>query len=530
MESVINLKIIPQRISSAEWENVYQESLRLVEAYDFMDRVGTVRNGRKYFYAEKTKDRENLDGRGCHGWRSVGDMRTGDNTEEYLLFEDICAYMPEDGAQDGQEDILLDGLWEGKGGSGRNPSCGNIWGGKSQGEDSHIYLLAIACLISYRLAVSGDISAGQCRKAVRWANQYLGEPIGLPVTGQRKLLAGRLKRSPLPRERLPETFLALTLEAKDGKMGEFLREEFGEGLLLAYYRKQFLQYKASQRGFAFLLKEYLEMGFGFRELCQMAVSAPDGMRVQPEDFLRRVVESKLHIKEKETYDFTKTSRERGADEGVDDIKRLFAKTLGLICGAENRNVNAFYPLESIRADCKAAFGQACDVDRLLGQLLEEEKEGFVGTGLQALLYDGADSIFRQEVSRARKEMEAGKKYDVTTYREMVDFVPGCRVRPELERDLVKNLQMIQYFAEGDFEEFRRLDRIGRENYFIENNRFILLRREVWERIFEKVMDDAYIIRFYGMFGVNCLERDGYWFCKNMLASLQAFDYYWDRIS
>ena len=113
---------------------------------------------------------------------------------------------------------------------------------------------------------------------------------------------------------------------------------------------------------------------------------------------------------------------------------------------------------------------------------------------------------------------------------MVDFVPGCRVRPELERDLVKNLQMIQYFAEGDFEEFRRLDRIGRENYFIENNRFILLRREVWERIFEKVMDDAYIIRFYGMFGVNCLERDGYWFCKNMLASLQAFDYYWDRIS
>ena len=479
MESVINLKIIPQRISSAEWENVYQESLRLVEAYDFMDRVGTVRNGRKYFYAEKTKDRENLDGRGCHGWRSVGDMRTGDNTEEYLLFEDICAYMPEDGAQDGQEDILLDGLWEGKGGSGRNPSCGNIWGGKSQGEDSHIYLLAIACLISYRL---------------------------------------------------PETFLALTLEAKDGKMGEFLREEFGEGLLLAYYRKQFLQYKASQRGFAFLLKEYLEMGFGFRELCQMAVSAPDGMRVQPEDFLRRVVESKLHIKEKETYDFTKTSRERGADEGVDDIKRLFAKTLGLICGAENRNVNAFYPLESIRADCKAAFGQACDVDRLLGQLLEEEKEGFVGTGLQALLYDGADSIFRQEVSRARKEMEAGKKYDVTTYREMVDFVPGCRVRPELERDLVKNLQMIQYFAEGDFEEFRRLDRIGRENYFIENNRFILLRREVWERIFEKVMDDAYIIRFYGMFGVNCLERDGYWFCKNMLASLQAFDYYWDRIS
>ena len=42
---VINLHLIPRRISPKEWREVYQESLKLVEAYDFMDRVEARRNG-----------------------------------------------------------------------------------------------------------------------------------------------------------------------------------------------------------------------------------------------------------------------------------------------------------------------------------------------------------------------------------------------------------------------------------------------------------------------------------------------------
>lgn len=59
-----------------------------------------------------------------------------------------------------------------------------MWGGKSQGELYHLYLLAIACLIEDRLKhkafVYGDITYGQCVVAVDMANKYLEKKIVLP--------------------------------------------------------------------------------------------------------------------------------------------------------------------------------------------------------------------------------------------------------------------------------------------------------------------------------------------------------------
>ena len=52
---------------------------------------------------------------GHRGWRSVGDMRTGDNTEEFIVFGDIHAYLPPEQGADGGGDILLSILDDGKG-------------------------------------------------------------------------------------------------------------------------------------------------------------------------------------------------------------------------------------------------------------------------------------------------------------------------------------------------------------------------------------------------------------------------------
>ena len=196
---VINLHLIPRRISPKEWREVYQESLKLVEAYDFMDRIEARRNGLRYFAAQKSKDRPLFMNREGHGWLAVGDLRTGEGTGEFMLSEDIHTYMPDEGSKrqrkDRGEEILLNCL-EGMKGVKKPQGCVNIWGNQTRGTDSHIYLLAIACLIVSRFPeaamVSGDISVGQCRRAVRWANQYLVKEIGLPVTGQMDRLLVRL--------------------------------------------------------------------------------------------------------------------------------------------------------------------------------------------------------------------------------------------------------------------------------------------------------------------------------------------------
>ncbi|MDE7332907.1 MAG: hypothetical protein K2O16_11865 [Lachnospiraceae bacterium] len=527
----IDLIIIPQRIPPDKWKSVYQESLRLIDNYVFMDRIEAERNGLRYFYAVRAKDRENLFGAGCHGWNSVGDMRTGANTENYTLYGDIHAYLPGSQAQDNGADILLAGL-SGMDGVMGPSCCVNIWGNKTQGEDSHIYLLAAACLITDRFPgaamVSGDISAGQCRRAVEWANQYLEQPIGLPVTACRESLLIRLRRSGVPADKMLEAFYRLTQEAKDAGMGDFVRREFGREEISKYYMGCFARYQINQHGFSCYMKEYLEMGYDFKELCRIVVSSPEGMQAPPEKFLKKIIESKLHIESKETFDYTKLSRENADTGEVDNIQKTFAKVMGLLCGAGNRNVNAFYPQERILEDCQEVFKNQCDVSSLLERLLKEAEEKGNRDILQSVLYDDVNSVCSQDTLRRSRKTREKEKYDVNSYRELIDFIPGCRVRPELEEDILKNFRLLHQFAREEFDEFRVLGSVQRENYFICNNQDILLSENVWDIIFERIMDDAYIKRIYSLFNVNCGKKDGYTFCRNMFANMQALDYYWDK--
>lgn len=534
MGIVINLDIIPRRISPERWRGVYRETLRLLEAYEFMEKIRARRNGLTYFCAGRTRDRENLLEMGCHGWIASGDLRTGESTQEFPLLEDVCAYMP--GARDSGGEILLNAL-EGVRGAGKMPACVNIWGGQTRGADSHIYLLAIACLIVSRFPeaamVSGDISAGQCRRAIRWANQHLERPIQMPDTGRMERLLGRLRLSGLPGESLLEAFYQLTDEAKDARMGEFLRGEFSRSEIYEFYRRRFSPCGIWHRGFVRIMKEYLEMGFGFQDLCRLAVSDEGGVGAEPEEFLRRVLEARLHVKEKETADFARTARERADYEETDTAGELPARIFCMLAGMENKNVDAFYPLEQIRADCRAVFGEGVPVDALTESLLAEEASG--RDSLQAILYDNPDAVFRREGNPREASGPSGEegppqgpRYDVNSYRELVDFVPGSRVKPELEEDLTENFRALHAYAQETFEEFRILKRQERENYLIQETAGLLLREEVWEQIFHRVADDAYIVRIYGVLGVDRSQKDGALFCRSLFSNLQAIDYYWEK--
>lgn len=532
MSIFINLMIIPQRIPPDKWEKVYEESLLLVRAYDFMDQIPARRNGLDFCYGGKSQEREQLP-EGYPGWRSVGDMRTGNNTEEYALYRDIRAYESGGKEEDKGEDILLSVL-ERLDVSGRRKTCMNIWGGRTQGEDSHIYLLAIACLFASRfpeaVMVTGSISAGQCQRAVRWANGYLSRPISEPVTCQMRKLLDRLKKSSLSCNQLLNAFFRLTIGARNGKMGDFLEKEFTEEEIASYYKERLSEYDVRQRGFVSIIREYLEMGFPFERLCRLAVSDADGPKALPEEFLTHILESGLYKEEKNTNDITRMAREQADCEKVDSEREEIAKILGKLCGAENRSVNAFYPLEKIKQDCEKAFGSRCDVDAVIEGFFIKEKANKGRASLQELLSDLAERLFGCDTGKAGGKSGKEPRYDVCSYRELTGFVPGCSVKPELEADLIKNFKALHQYAEAEFEKFRILDRKERENYFITHNRHVLLRKNIWDRIFERVMEDEYIIRIYSLFGVNTAKEDGYLFCGNLFASPDALDYYWEATS
>ncbi len=102
------------------------------------------------------------------------------------------------------------------------------------------------------------------------------------------------------------------------------------------------------------------------------------------------------------------------------------------------------------------------------------------------------------------------------------------MKPSLEEDLIRNFCALHSYTGQTFEEFCSLKREERENYLIQMAAGLLLREEVWDRIFCSVMDDAYIERIYGILSVNREQRDGELFCRSLFSNLKAIDYYWEK--
>ncbi|MCC8043940.1 MAG: hypothetical protein LIP12_00375, partial [Clostridiales bacterium] len=294
----LHLDIMPSRITPEAWSKVYSDSLVLTDNYPFMDKYYGYRdNGLEYIYGAHTRERDDIYGR-FRGWRSVGDLWTGYNTEEFALKANIEDYRRH-GAKD-EGDMVASLVY---GDADEYPelnipeadSMVSAFYAKTQGEDSHLYLLAIACMVADRLpgaaVVSGDINAGQCRAAVNWANQYLSEPIMVPVQCDAVRLMHRILlmdgASQLMEDgRILDLFFRISLENRDARMGDVLRKRVSEKVIATYYHRKFSG--AQKNGLPALereTKEYLELGFDLRHLLGVLVTDPDGCRLQLDDFL-----------------------------------------------------------------------------------------------------------------------------------------------------------------------------------------------------------------------------------------------------
>ena len=224
MGNFINLHIIPDRINRKDWLAVFRQSLDLVAASPLL---ACAKNNDGLMYIELTENTKNSIN-GDTGWCSVGGIHNDTIAEPYQLIEDIYYYQQWKPQQDNGYDILLDGLHSLE---IDHPQCSvNIWGNKTQDEATHIYLLAIACLICDHFPdaalVDGNISAGQCYQAIQWANQFLPKSIGMPVTTDMDRLLLRLRATELTEMQCLEAFFELVLGVKDGDMGDCLKKHF----------------------------------------------------------------------------------------------------------------------------------------------------------------------------------------------------------------------------------------------------------------------------------------------------------------
>ncbi len=536
----IHLRTIPARIPPEKWQKVYEESLVLVEKYHFMDRYKRRRpNGLTYVYGARSRERNDIYEK-YRGWQTAGDMYTGYNTEDFEMLADI-EYYREDKVDDGG-DVLASLVYsedypELK--APDNNTMAYVFGAKTQGEDSHIYLLAIACLVVARLpgaaVVSGDINVGQCTAAVQWANKYLAEPISVPIQCEANLLLHRLlmmEGAPqlLENGRILDLFFSISMQNKDQKMGDAIRKHIPEKTIVRYYRNKYKD--AAERSIHELereAKEYLELGFDLRSLAELLVTDPDGCKIQPNDFFDMIFRMQLHVQEKMTYDMTKGDKE---SPKPDDVGMLFARVFGQMASCGNRNVDAFYSLEEISSICKDVMGNLCDVDSQIREALKRDadrKEQQSG-GAQDFFYSDG-SPFEKMVDEKQKQDEEAKQYDIKNMDDIVYFDIGDSIEPNVEDVLRHCFRQIHAFAETEeFENFKDLDRDEREEYFIKRNRSILIHESTWDRIFSRIMDDDYMKRFFALFRTDISRQKVYNLVEAVINNLELLDYFWDSTS
>ncbi len=525
----LNFILAPQRIAPARWEETYQEALQIVNGCDLMDRVITQRSGTRFVFARKTAERD-LSGR--LGFQVCGSMTSGSDMEGFRLFRDLerCS----DADQDNGADILFAGRYL------EDPDIPNpsyireLWGNKTQGKPGHIPLLAIACLFADRfpeaVKIGGDITAGQCRAAVRLANRYLDRPIQPPIVCRAEALAARLRDTGIPEGKQVKAFFDLYLGTLTPEVKASLTKVFSSDALYRHFRDRLARCGPDDRVFKTALRDHLLLGLDLSDLFRMLTSDEAGNRLSLERVLGKLFSCKVHVplEEKNCVDPL-----RGLDTAVDgdeedphEIGAMMGRTFFAMAFGCNHNLPVYVPLDAIREACRPLDADAdAMIDRLLAEpVLDERQEKAYGNGKDSLL-NQLRSMAKQDMAK-RLERQA---HDVCEPKDLYLYQPGHTIEPSLAGALLELMRRVQGFdLEEDYQRFLALDRAGREAALISQCVYLLIHEAVWEHIFAHIMDDSYIRRYFSLLNVDCSKCSIHDLMEPLMSSPALIDELWER--
>lgn len=515
---------VSKSVTQSEWEKVYAETLPLLQKFNFSEQRIVNIHDIETSCLVRTEETEVPENPYCSprnrktwtGWNTNGNYVILSSGEDYSL----PRYLPpEDYDPDAGDAILaqipahLNYDWK----DTRFNKVHYMWGNKTQGTANHIYLLAIACLLQARLGDKvyfyGDITPGQCKKAVEKANKYLETPIEMPDQCDMNRLYQRISKLDLSKSEKMILFNTLYLGTKDAEYGAFLRSVFSEELLKQYWTDQFRNRKVDTMGFTDLLYQYLSFGNSLDMLCHC-------VDFETEDdykkFVISIMDRKLHLKEK---DCSEIVRFHWEDEKSYTAHSLLEELI--FAGAKNTKVDRFIPVEEIRTTLKSNLPAKYSVDEWIDDYLEREahqpkivirKDMSEAQLLAAYTQDPVET-FNQLASLKQSETEnPEEKYDITKYEYLKFFETNDKIDPRLERRVIRNFRILENvreeMKETELNHLMEKDAHSLCKWIINNNRSILIRDKDWDKIFTNIETNKdSFIRYYPIFRVrmNCMD-------------------------
>lgn len=494
MEISINLQIIPDLIDCQEWENVYEESLALLGAYPFLDKiVDREKYGCHWVYMNISKERKLENANDRLGWYVFGDAVSMKTAENFTLVKDLKFYRRRQ-QEANCHDILFSLInWNRRISEPIQQLSVNersVFESKTQGYPYHLNVLAIACLIESRFphyaVVFGDISICQMNRAIEWANAILLKPIQLTDRADNEKLLERMKKVLQEESCILEAFMKLTLNTSDDAFGKFVREHFSPGVLKQHFVNQFKQYSVNMVGFKDLLADYLDQGYSLEEACDNCVLDENGCSFEPIAFMETILALCL---DKET-------------DQVDSILQFATKN--------SENMKSTFTWEKITTVFQEKFGGLCDVDLVLQMYISKNKN--------------ADSKLRHKVNDDLNIPQ----YDIDNSVDLLHWETQNTIHPQLENFLMKIRSFIEALLEKNEEELDRFhSSTAREKMqkLITKNRYVYIHKKTWDYIELNTSNDHLIDRIFGILSINAEEQTTHNFCNALLNNLSLLRKY-----
>ncbi|MBU5342227.1 hypothetical protein [Caldifermentibacillus hisashii] len=472
MGTYIYLSILPNQISRAEWEQVYEESLTLLNAFPFAQIEKREYFGFQVPVYTRAKELTEKD----RYWRISGDLQSKQFAESFKLYRDLDKYKTN--RKEEISDILL----------GDEYNAVSVFDSKTQGLNYHLYILAIAMLIESRFPkaalVSGDIDYLQCVKAKQWADQYLSSPIELPVRVHVDSLLNRINdKNELDQIATIEKWLIA--DAED--IFRLIYERFSREAFVTWFCNHLKTYSSPNMvGAVKLFTYYLNLTNDIDGLINMACKTETGPKYLASDLIRAIAGTWICLPP-EKFSFMDVF---GKVPGHPHIVERQLGTAMLDMMFTGREIKTYIPVEEVAKKFKTHFPElSSNIDTLLQgelerieqklslfhfriahvlQLAEQNTDGktYMADEDAFLYYDG-DSVALTEAQELKIKMVA---YAIN------------RFFTDVNADLFKKvlyMQPIEYLKRAF------------AGYVYEKQNLVLT-EEAWQRVVE--IDDIHVMR------------------------------------
>ena len=528
--------LLPWEVSDEQWAGAYNDALKLVEAFDFLDVIVDTTRYKKFkatwYYAVKSRERDLDDGIGV---AIAGALNSCISAETNLFYRDLAYYKNSRHAPSPKpkypfcHDALFSAVEYGEKWAEKfSDRVCLVFGAKTQGYVHHLPLLAIALLFEDRLGkaftVYGDINRAQIKTAIEWANKHLDRPISMPCRTDNARLLERLAAF-TPPECLLKTFIDLTYSPQDEDLHGFLAEHFSFYDRLQYWKERASTCVPGTVGASDFFKQFFGMS---SDLKMLAYACAKKFTIT--EFVKQLAVSRVFEQEKDTSNPVAFNSSDADNPQPDTIEAVFGKLF--MFGLRNSAVSRTIPLEqgiavlrNVTENGQIFGGEEVDLGSLLQTAVEAQRSG-------AAQCDDTRKLFEENVQEFGEEIN---KVDIYEPDYLALYVPGAKILDRLAKKLRdirtfvdnhKDRATADYskaYAKASAKRKKNEDNQSQRLAFIIRRCNTLLPKTSWDAIEQRVADDQFFFTLLAVLSIDATTLPTAHYVKALLCNQQLFD-------